>query len=134
MDEAWPNAPSLTIIVNFKKSYCVGTFNRAKFEQNKIKITKLGKIRATKMMCQSTLLECWLALMKYQLALLNLIQLLCLGLFSSFFLRTYGSIQTENWWWILIKWRIHAHILQKNSFHKNMLVISHYENILGQCP
>ena len=25
MDEAWPNAPSSKINVNFEKSYCVGT-------------------------------------------------------------------------------------------------------------
>ena len=25
MNEAWPNAPSLEINVNFEKSYCVGT-------------------------------------------------------------------------------------------------------------
>ena len=29
MNEAWPNAPSSTINVNFEKSYCVGTFNKA---------------------------------------------------------------------------------------------------------
>ena len=32
MNEAWPNSPSSTINVNFEKSYCVGTFNKAKFE------------------------------------------------------------------------------------------------------
>ena len=32
MNEAWPNAPSSTINVNFEKSYWVGTFNKAKFE------------------------------------------------------------------------------------------------------
>ena len=32
MNEAWPNAPSSTINVNFEKFYCVGTFNKAKFE------------------------------------------------------------------------------------------------------
>ena len=31
MNEAWPNAPSSTINVNFEKSYYVGTFNKEKF-------------------------------------------------------------------------------------------------------
>ena len=32
MYEAWPNAPSSRINLNFEKSYCVGTLNKAKFE------------------------------------------------------------------------------------------------------
>ena len=31
-DEAWLNAPSLTINVNFENSYCVRTFNKANLE------------------------------------------------------------------------------------------------------
>ena len=41
MDAAWQNAPSSTINVKFgkkKKTYCVGTFYKEKFKQNKIKI------------------------------------------------------------------------------------------------
>ena len=32
MNKAWLNAPSSTINVNFEKYYCVGTFNKEKFE------------------------------------------------------------------------------------------------------
>lgn len=44
MIEAWLNAPTLAINMNFEKFYHVRTFNGAKFEQNKVKI-KLGKTR-----------------------------------------------------------------------------------------
>ena len=37
MDEAWPNALSLTINVNFEKSYCVGTFNRENLSKTRSK-------------------------------------------------------------------------------------------------
>ena len=64
MDEAWPNAPSSTINVNFENSYCVGTFNKKKqFEWNKIKITKLGKTRTARMVVASKLKidgDCWI--------------------------------------------------------------------------
>ena len=55
MDEAWPNAPSSTINVNFEKSYCVGIFNKAKFEEKKIKITKLGKTIVDTVFCQPSI-------------------------------------------------------------------------------
>ena len=51
INEAWPNAPSSTINVNFEKSYCVGIFNKAKFEEKKIKITKLGKTIVDTIFC-----------------------------------------------------------------------------------
>ena len=54
MDEAWPNAPSSEINVNFDKSYCVGT------SINKI----LSKTRTTGVMDQLALLECQLAHLK----------------------------------------------------------------------
>ena len=43
MSEIWLNAPSLTINMNFENFYCIKAFIGAKFEQNKAKITKLGK-------------------------------------------------------------------------------------------
>ena len=43
MNGAWPNAPSLAINMNFEKFYCIKAYIGAKFEQQKAKITKLGK-------------------------------------------------------------------------------------------
>ena len=38
--------------------------------------------------------------------------------FNLFFFKTYGSIQTENWWWILSRRKIYVHPLQNDSFHE----------------
>ena len=43
MDEAWPNALSLVINVNFEKSYCVGTSIKKKLSKTRSKSQNWAK-------------------------------------------------------------------------------------------
>ena len=100
MNEAWSNAPNSTINVNFEKFYCVGT----SIKQNLSKT-----ISKPQNWAKQGLLGGWAN-----------------GLWRS----VNWHIETEDWWWLLSRCKIHVHLLQK-ILSMSLLVISYYKNVLG---